>query len=283
MSRFLLPLLFAAATAAASDHARRTPVGREVEAYLAEADLVTMSSDRLLSAAAQGGVMGWGSFRVDVWFPSLDGSLSDPGGADVDVSTELGLDETEGVVVPRALVSLGGVGFLIDAYRFETEGSGTISGTFSFGGIDFTVNEDVQADIDLTNLRGFLTVPVFSTDFVRISLLGGITYYDINVTVTGELSGTGSVSAPVPVPALGVLGQAKIGPLLLELEVSGLAAAYGDFDISYIDAQASVGFQFLKIVAVRAGYRIVSIDGTIEGYNVDGVLDGFFVGASVNF
>ncbi len=38
-----------------------------------------------------------------------------------------------------------------------------------------------------------------------------------------------------------------------------------------------------KIVAVRAGYRLVAIDGTIEGFNVDGTLDGFFVGASVNF
>ena len=91
------------------------------------------------------------------------------------------------------------------------------------------------------------------------------------------------MSAPVPVPALGVLGQAKFGPVLLEVEVSGLTASYGDFDINYIDAQASVGVQFLKIVAVRAGYRMVWIDGTIEGYSVDGLLDGFFVGASLNF
>jgi hypothetical protein len=285
MSRFLLPLLLAAASAAAADDAKRTPVGRAVEALIAEADLVPMPapSEGYLFAAAEGGIMGWGSFRLDLWLPALDGNLSDQAGGSVEVTTELGLDSTEVIVVPRMLLSMGRIGLLVDAYRFQTEGNGTITGTFTFGGIDFTVNENVQSDLDITNIRGLMTVAVIDNDVLRISLMGGISYYDFNVTVTGQLSGTGSVSAPVPVPLLGVLGQAKFGPLLLEVEVSGLTAAYGDFDISYLDVQASVGFQFLKIVAVRAGYRLVSIDGTIEGYSVDGVLDGFFVGGSVNF
>jgi len=73
MSRFLLPLLLAAASAAAADDARKTPVGRAVEAYIAEADLVPMpaASETWLSAAAQGGVMGWGNFRLDVWLRLL--------------------------------------------------------------------------------------------------------------------------------------------------------------------------------------------------------------------
>jgi len=125
--------------------------------------------------------------------------------------------------------------------------------------------------------------PVVNTDVLRISLLGGITYYEFDVTVTGQLSGTASIVAQVPAPLVGVLGQAKFGSLLLEVEASGLTFAAGDYDVSYLDFQVSVGFQFLKIVAVRAGYRLVSIDGTIEGFDVDGTLDGFFVGASVNF
>ncbi len=285
MSRMLIPLLLAAATAsAAGDAARRTPVGRAVEAYIADADLVPMPapSGTFLSAAAQGGVMGWGSFRLDVWLPALDGTISDDGGGSMDTSA-LGIEDTEVVVVPRALLSLGGVGLLIDAYRFQTEGDGTITGTFTFGGIVFTVAEDVHTEVDITNVRGLLTLPIVNTDVLRISLLGGISYYDFNVTVTGSTSGSGSVTAPVPLPLAGVLGQAKFGPLLLELEVSGLTFAAGDYDVNYLDIQASVGFQFLKIVAVRAGYRLVAIDGTIEGFHVDGTIDGFFVGASVNF
>ncbi len=284
MSRFLLALLLASAAASAAGDARKTPLGREVEAYVADAELVPMRapSDAFLSAAAQGGVMGWGSFRLDVWLPSLSGNMSDDSGNTMDAQ-ELGIDDPEVVAVPRALLSLGGVGLLIDAYRFQTEGDGTVTGTFNFGGVIFTLNEDVHTDVDITNIRGLLTVPVFSTPVLRISLLGGISYYDFNVTVTGDVSGTGSVTAPVPVPLVGVLGQGKFGPLLLELEVSGLTANYGDFDISYLDVQASVGVQFLKIVAVRAGYRLVAIDGTIEGLAVDGVLDGFFIGASLNF
>lgn len=285
MSRFLLPLLLAAATAsAAGDAARRTPVGRAVEDYIAEADLVPMPapSGTFLSAPAQGGVIGWGSFRLDVWFPSLDGTMSDEGSGSMDTS-DLGIGDTEVVAVPRALLSLGRFGLLIDAFRFQTEGDGTITGTFTFGGIDFTVNEDVHTDVDITNIRGLTTFAVVDTEVLRISLLAGISYYDFNITVTGQLSGSGSVTAPVPVPLAGVLGQAKFGAVLLEVEVSGLTFAYGDYDISYLDVQASVGATFLKIVAVRAGYRLVMIDGTIEGFDVDGVLDGFFVGASVNF
>ncbi len=284
MSRLLLPLLLVAAPAFAAGGASKTPVSRAVEAYLADGPLLPMpaTSDAYLSAAAQGGVMGWASLRLDVWFPSLDGDLNDEAGNSASLG-DLGIEDTEVVLVPRALLSFGGVGLLIDAWKFETDGNGTINDTFTFGGIDFTVSENVQTDVDIMNVRGLMTLPIVHTDFLRISLLGGISYYDFNVTVTGETSGTGSVTAPVPVPLAGILGQAKFGPLLLEVEVSGLTFDYGDYDINYLDLQASVGITVFKIVALRAGYRLVAIDGTIEGYSIDGTLDGFFVGASLNF
>lgn len=283
MSRWLLPILLAASPAFAGG-ADSTAVGREVRAYLAETHAAPSPStpDAYLLAAAQGGVAGWASLRLDAWYPALDGDLNDESGNTATLE-DLGIEDNEVVLVPRALLSFGGVGLLIDAWRFETDGDGTVEETFTFGGVDFVVSEDVHTDVDITNIRGLMTVPVVSTSFIKISLLGGISYYDFNVTVTGETSGRGSVSAPVPVPLLGILAQAKLGPLLLEVEASGLTFDYGDYDIDYFDAQASVGISLFKIVALRAGYRLVSIDGTIEGYSVDGLLDGFFVGASVNF
>jgi len=284
MSRFLLPLLLAATSAFAAGDARKTPVGREVSAYIADADplAIPAASGTYLSAAVQGGVMGWASLRLDVWIPSLNGHLTDDAGNSASMG-ELGLDNTETVVVPRALLAFGPVGLLIDAYEFKTAGDGTLTGTFNFGGVDFTVAENVHTDVDMTNVRGILTVSVFSTDFLRISLLGGISYYGFDVTVTGQTSGTASVSAPVPVPIIGVLAQAKFGHILLEGEISGLTFDYGDYNIDYLDFQVSVGGTFLKVIAVRAGYRLVSISGTIEGFHVDATLDGFFVGGSVNF
>jgi hypothetical protein len=283
MSRFVMLFLLAAAPAFAAGGST-TPVGREVASYLADTPLVPMpaTSDAYLSAAAQGGVMGWASLRLDAWYPALDGDLNDESGNSASLS-DLGIDDNEVVLVPRALLSFGGVGLLIDAWRFQTDGDGTIEDTFTFGGVDFVVSEDVHTDVDITNIRGLLTVPVVATDFLRISLLGGISYYDFNVTVTGESSGSGSVTAPVPVPLLGILGQAKFGPVLLEVEVSGLTFEYGDYDINYFDLQASVGISLFKVVALRGGYRVVAIDGTIEGYSIDGTLSGFFVGASLNF
>ncbi|HEX5136887.1 MAG TPA: hypothetical protein VFY93_07950 [Planctomycetota bacterium] len=282
MSRIVLLLLAAAAPAFAAGEGP-TPLERDVEALLAGTPLVAMprTEGGYLSAAASGGLLGT-SLRLDVWLPALTGDLEDDAGNSASLS-DLNVDGTEVVLVPRAFVSLGGVGFLVDAWRFQTEGDGTINDTFTFGGVDFVVSEDVHTDVDITNVRGLLTLPIVSTDFVKIALLGGISYYDFNVTVTGATSGSGSVSTPVPVPLAGVLGQAKLGPLLLEVEVSGLTFDYGDYNIDYLDVQASVGMTVFKILAVRAGYRLVHIDGTIEGYNVDGTLDGFFIGASLNF
>ena len=282
MSRIVLLLILAAAPAFAAGD-RPTALERDVEAVLAETSLVPMplTEGSYLSAAASGGLLGT-SLRLDLWFPSLSGHIYDDSGNNASLS-DLGLDSTEVVLVPRALLSLGGVGFIFDGWRFQTSGDGVIDQTFTFGGIDFTVNEQVRSDLDITNLRGIFMVPVVNTDFLRIALLGGISYYDFNGTVTGALSGTGSVHAPVPVPIVGVLGQAKLGPLLLEAEFSGLTFDYGDYNIDYLDFQVSVGMTVFKILAVRAGYRMVYIDGTIEGYDVDLTLDGFFVGASLNF
>jgi hypothetical protein len=282
MSRIALLLILAAAPAFAAGGGP-TPLEREVETLLAETPLVAMprTEGNYLSAAASGGLLGT-SLRLDVWAPSLSGHIYDDAGNNASLG-DLGLDSTEVVLVPRALLSLGGVGFIFDGWQFKTSGDGIIDQTFTFGGIDFTVNEEVHSDVDITNIRGIFMVPVISTDFLRIALLGGISYYDFNATVTGALSGTGSVHAPVPVPILGVLGQAKLGPLLVEAEFSGLTFDYGDYNIDYLDFQVSVGMTVFKILAVRAGYRMVYINGTIEGYDVDMTLDGFFIGGSLNF
>jgi len=282
MSRIVLLLILAAAPAFAADGVR-TPLERDVETLLAETPLqpLDLKPREYLSAAASGGLLGT-SLRLDVWFPSLSGHIYDDTGSNASLS-DLGLDSTETVLAPRAILSLGGVGVLVDAWRFQTDGDGTLNRTFTFGGIDFTVNEQVHSDVDITNLRGLLMVPIVSTPLFRIALLGGISYYDFHVTVTGALSGTGSVTAPVPVPLVGAIGQAKIGPLLLEAELSGLTFNYGDYNIDYLDLQVSVGLTVFKILAVRAGYRMVYINGTIEGYDVDVTLDGFFIGGSLNF
>jgi hypothetical protein len=99
----------------------------------------------------------------------------------------------------------------------------------------------------------------------------------------GDSSGTATESAIVPIPVLGILARAKIGPVLLELDVTGLVIDYGEIRGTTFDARFSVGYTFLKVVAVRAGFRIVTIDGEAEDIDIDARLSGFFVGASVQF
>jgi len=284
--RLLTVLLLAASFAAAADNdLRRSPAGRAVDAYLQEAaaEPAPIGSDTRLSAAAQGGVWGWASLRLDLWYPAVDGSVDDAGGGPIDLAGELAIDDNEFAYVPRVLLSAGGVGTLIDAFLFETEGSGALTASVTIGGVTFNASEAVATDFDLNNVRGFLTVPVVKTDFLQIMLLGGLSYYDLHITMTGNVSGSATFAAQVPVPVIGVLGQAKFGPVLLEVEVSGLTISYDVYGLDYLDIQASVGFTFLKIVAVRAGYRYVALNGSIDDVDIDLTLDGFFIGGSVNF
>jgi hypothetical protein len=279
MSRFLASLLLLAAAAAAREDPRRTPAGREVEGYLAESAGIPLLS---AAANAQGG-SGWASLRLDAWFPALDGTIDDEGGGQINVTNDLGLDNNELALVPRVLLSLGRVGFLFDMYRFKSEGNGTLTATVDFGGVTFQFNENVVSDVDILNVRTLMTIRVWKSEPFQLTLLAGFSYYDLEVVMQGTVSGTGRAAAQLPVPLLGVLCQGRIGRFLLEAEVSGLAADYEDFDVTYLDVQASVGFTFLKVVAVRVGYRITSLDGTVDEFDMDGTLDGFFVGAAVNF
>jgi hypothetical protein len=303
MTRLLAALLALAPLAAAAEPG--TPAGRAVEAYLARAEPAPFAlatemgleppaareelkplpppQDAWLFAAAEAGGYAWASLRLDVWFPAIDGTASDDNGGQLDVSEDLGLESNEATVVPRAFLSLGGISLILDGYLFTAEGNSTLTRTFTLGGVTFQVNEDVVSEVRLENLRGIMSISVIGTSFLRVSLLGGISYYDVNLTVTSQTAGTGTVTAPVPVPIIGVLGQARIGHFLFEFEMSGLSVDYADINVNYLDLQASVGFMLFKVLAVRAGYRYVLLDGTVDTIDIDATIDGFFVGGTVNF
>jgi hypothetical protein len=284
MTRLLVALLALASVAAAAD-APATPAARAVESYLGTAELRPMPAptDAWLFAAAEAGGYGWASLRLDVWFPAIDGTFNDGNGGEIDADADLGLGGNEATIVPRAFLSLGGVAMILDGFEFSAHGESTFTRTITFGGVTFQVNEDVVTDVEMTSLRGLFAVSIVGTSFLRVSLLGGISYYDLNLTIQSQTTGEGSVSVPVPVPVIGVLGQARLSRVLFELEVSGLAVDYGDIDASYLNVQASVGVMFFKVLAVRAGYRFVMLDGTLEDVAIDATLDGFFVGGTLNF
>jgi hypothetical protein len=285
--RSMLVLVLLAATAAAAPRPAAGPrdgLAAAVAAYERDAELraLDLGPQRLLSAAAGGGPFGWLHLRVGFWYPALSGDMA-ADGERLDFRSDLGLSENEGAVVPEILFSLGSLGFRLDAFSLQYEGENEITRSFTFGGVTFQISEDVASRVRINHLRLLGTLALVRTDFLELRLQGGVAIFDLDGRVTGSISGTSTASGTIPIPVVGVLVQAKVSRLLFEVDVTGLTVDFGDVEGTTLDARVAVGLTFLKVAAVRVGYRIVVVDGSAGDLALDGTLDGFFVGLSVSF
>jgi len=256
-----------------------TDCAPEVEAYLTRLET---SKQYPVVAPASGGVVGWLSAQVYVWFPKIDGTMT-TGGESVDFKDDLGMEEGEEGIMPQVQVSLGSMGLKFGAYFLEFHGEGTITRSFTFGGATFLVNEDVTTDVKIDAYRLLSNIPIGKSDFFALYLQGGLTYFHLEGTITGSTSGTGSGSADVPLPVAGVLAQFKVWRFIFEVDASGFSLDIGDMGASLFDVQATAGITVLKVVSVRAGYRYVKIDAHADDFALDGTISGFFVGVGFQF
>jgi len=234
-------------------------------------------------APATGGLFGWIVPQVYVWFPSVDGEMVTDDGDRVDFQSDLGLEEGDPAVMPQLQVSLGAIGLRFSAYLSRFEGQGTVDRTFTFGGVTFPVTETITSKVRIDNYRLLSFLPLVKTDFFTLAFQGGISFFDVEGTVTGSSSGTARESAGLPLPSGGVVVQLKVGRFLFEADVAGFTIDFGDIGATFVDAQASVGVVVFKVVAVRGGYRVVYLDAEADGFRVEGTLSGFFVGLSFQF
>jgi len=263
--------------------ARTAAAAAAVRSYIGETELGEVTAFTHLRAASKssGGLVGWVDVRVMAWYPALDGHISD-GNDRLDVD-ELGLDDQELSVMPQLHLSAGGLGVRADAFFFETEGQERVSREFTFGGFTFPFDDDVRSELRLDNIRLIGILPIVKTEMFTLWLQGGVSYYRFDGEVESD-SGSGEDDGDLPVPVAGVLVQAKVWKLIVELDVSGLAIKYGsDLEGTALDVQVSAGYVFAKIVSVRVGYRFVTLDGRADDFDIDVTLDGFFLGGSINF
>jgi hypothetical protein len=213
----------------------------------------------------------------------MSGKMASLGQELVDFDRDLGLDDTETSVLPEILVSLGRVGVRFDTFKVKFEGSARVTRSFTFGGLDFLVDENVTSRVEIQNFRLLGTVHLTKLAIFTIAVQGGVTYYQLDGRITGETLGSATEFADVPVPVVGFLAQSRIGKFLIEFDVTGIALDTSDIDGTAVDLQVSVGFTVFKVAAVRVGYRLVNVDGTGEDLELDARLDGFYFGASVQF
>jgi len=261
-----------------------------VESYLREAAPAAtialrpleLPAGEALAAPATGGVFGWFVGQVNLWLPSLSGHLASSGDG-LDFESDLGINDTETVILPVIQLSFASLGLRLSGFLAEFSGDNRISRTFSFGGLSFDVDEQVRSEVQIQNLRAVFYYSIFKTGMLHIALEGGISYFHLEGLLVGESSGTAREETDLPIPVFGVLARGKFGRVMAELEVSGFTIDISDVEGTLIDVQVSVGMTVFKVVAVRAGYRLIVVDGMADGFDFDATLSGFFVGASVQF
>lgn len=281
--RCYLSLLLLAAWAAADTGLAPAGEAQEPSARaLAVEGFIRDAREPMLLAPASGGLLGWIAVRTDAWYPRLDGSFSSLGGDSIDAA-ELRLDTNTWGPAAEVTLTPGRFFFRFDYYQVRFEGDSTLSRTFTFGGISFTINEDVNARVRIDNFRFLSGFAVVKTAPFRLYVLLGLGYYHLEGRVVGSVSGEAEESLDIPAPLVGVLAQAKLSRFILELEVSGLTVSYSDVGADYIDVKASVGISFLKVAMARVGYRYVLINAHVTDFEADMTLDGFFVGLGVQF
>jgi len=237
----------------------------------------------MMAASAAGGPKGWLSVRLLAWYPSLTGTGNDDGGGDFDTDADLGLGDNELTIVPQITVDFWIFGWRTDVFNVEFSGDGRIERTFTFGGQTFTIGEDVTSEVKMQNIRSLGLISFLDTDVVRIAAIIGFNYYKIDATITGATTGPANFSGSLPYPVVGLLAQVRISDFLIEAEASGFYVDYGSVQATAIDITVSAAWNFLEFGEVRAGYRFISIDGTIDDTALDIRLDGFFVSVGVTF
>ncbi|MHC4816806.1 MAG: porin family protein [Planctomycetota bacterium] len=283
LMRCLMSLFLLAASAAAGT--ALTPAARKPEPSLKELAVESFVRDTrepMVLAPASGGLLGWIAVRADAWYPRLDGKFSSIGGDIIDAA-ELNLDTNTWGPAAEVTLTPGRFFFRFDFYQVRFEGDSTISRTFSFGGISFTINEDVNARVRIDNFRFLSGFAVVKTTPFRLYVLLGLGYYHLEGRVVGSVSGAAEESLDIPAPLVGLMAQAKLSRFLFEIEVSGLTVSFSDVSADYIDVKASVGVTFLKVAMARVGYRYVLLNAQVSDFEADMTLDGFFVGLGVQF
>ncbi len=247
---------------------------------------IAASALLLFSAATANADTIGGEVAVGGWNHDPSGWVQYPTGSDkIDLDSDLNLDTRTELYLrakiehPLPLLPNIRLGFT----QNRSSGDGTITKSFSFGGITVTGGEKVHTETQLDTYDATFYYEIVD---VGMDLDLGITaryldgYVDIKSLTTGRQDST-DVSAVFPM----VYANARVPmPFLSELSV-GAEGSYITYDGSTLyDLQADVRYEFAMGLGVEAGYRAQKIKlDDVENTSSDVDIKGFFIGAVWDF
>ena len=199
----------------------------------------------LLAALGATGCLGNNAsltFDAGVHLPTIDGSLGLSNTTltdldEIDLSSELSLDDADVAPLPRAEVDFG---FLdLAAWGFATEASGRGTASVDFGGI--TAGSQVTSDLSLTMGQLRVLGDVIDSEPFQLGVGLAAQWVDVKLDVREVVFGLEeAIDVQQAVPLLAArasfdLGALELVPLSFELSVAGIKLSYADIDGALLD------------------------------------------------
>lgn len=247
-------------------------------------------------AAAQDEIIG---VRVREWFARMGGTIEADDGSGtsetIDLGADLGLADRNLTHELQAYLRIPVLGRIyLGWWQAHDSGSETLTRTFDFMGVQFTAS--TQVDTDVTLDVGYLT---YELALPTIPLVEEALSFEIGLQVSGRvIRGKGSISESTGGQSAaddGIIGFPTLGGhvtvtllsvVRAEVEVVGLAVAYGSARIRYIEAFGEVVAQPLPWLFAGVGYKMTNLDFRAEGtqrFVLDVTVSGLYITAGVRF
>jgi len=207
--------------------------------------------------------------RAGAWFNGLSAKIQVPQDAipGTKIKLKSDLDLPEYAVAPAVEVFLTSayVSLYADYFSVKRTGQTTLDTTLTFAGSSFTAGLPVEAEFELESFGVRVEISPFSFDNFQLGLLVGARYFNGRGLIRSRLGGVTlerEETFEAPVPAVGAALGLYLGPVELKIYALGLDVTIQDYDIFYLEFEATAGINFGDHFGIVVGYRGLSIDAT---------------------
>ncbi|MEN8108476.1 MAG: TIGR04219 family outer membrane beta-barrel protein [Pseudomonadota bacterium] len=202
---------------------------------------------------------------------------------DIDVNDDLGYDDDTLTTFyaifehPAPLIP----NVKVVSTNIDSDANGSLSKDFTWGDIDFTINEDVRSEVQLDQIDVALYWRILD-NAANLDIGINAKYIDIDATITGAISGsdTADVSGLVPMLYAGV----GIDLPLTGVGVSANGAYIGYDGSNFYDFTVRATYDSPWFLGIEAGYRKLKLDlDNFDDSYADVEFGGPYLGAYVHF
>lgn len=158
----------------------------------------------------------------------------------------------------------------------------------SFSGTGFPTYSEAKVSTDMTIIGGYATYRAVEKPNVKVDVVGGFRYYDVDIGVSLRGDGVADLDSSRGDqwvdPVIGARVRAPIGDKWF---LNGFAdiGGFGIGDASNLSwqAYAGAGYEINETWALQGGYRYMSIDRDFENADAKLELYGLLLGVSARF